>query len=76
MTRTAIITTRTDLGLTRPALASALGVSTKAVQSWELGTREIPEPVARIMRLAANDSQLLERLERVATKASTPRTTS
>ena len=64
MTPATFVTIRDNLGLTRAALAGALGVSTRAVQSWELGARDVPEIVARIMRLAAKDCGILERLER------------
>ena len=66
MTPATFVTIRDNLGLTRAALAGALGVSTRAVQSWEIGARDVPEIVARIMRLAAKDCRIVERLERSA----------
>lgn len=62
MTGPELLAARTALGLTQGALAAALGVDRRTVQFWEAGDRGIPETVARIMRLAATEPELLPRL--------------
>ena len=62
MTPTEFLTCRSALNLTQSALASTLGVGRRAVQYWEAGEREVPEPVARILRLAQTDPSILARL--------------
>lgn len=42
---------RKALGLTQPALAARLGVHPVTVARWEISTRRIPEPTARLIRL-------------------------
>ncbi len=54
---------RATLGLTQGALATKLGVSRRAIQQWEAAERAIPEIIARVMRLAALDTEILDRLE-------------
>ncbi|HUN01056.1 MAG TPA: helix-turn-helix domain-containing protein [Halothiobacillus sp.] len=63
MTPTDFRTIRAGLGMTQGGLASALGVSRRIVQYWESGERPIPETVARLMRLAASDAEILPRLK-------------
>ena len=56
---------RNDLGLTQGALAKKLGVSCRAVQSWEAtgaGARAVPGIFIRVMRLARAEPGLLDRL--------------
>lgn len=48
------------LGLTQSGLAHALGVETRTVQRWAAGQSDVPEPVARLLRVA--DRGLIERL--------------
>ena len=62
MTGPELQTARTALGMTQGALASALGVDRRTVQFWEAGDRAIPETVARIVRLAIAEPELLMRL--------------
>ncbi len=59
MTPAEFLACRTALGLTQGALASTLGVGRRAVQYWESGEREVPEPVARLMRAAVSHPGLL-----------------
>lgn len=42
---------RARLGLTQSQLAEKLGVSSKAVQSWEQGWRPVPGPVEKLMEI-------------------------
>jgi DNA-binding transcriptional regulator YiaG len=56
-------TARAALCLTQGALADCLGVSRRSIQHWEAGGRAVPETVARIMRLAQTDPELLTRLK-------------
>ncbi len=41
---------RSALGLTQAAFAAELGVYRETVARWEIGTRRIAEPVARLAR--------------------------
>lgn len=49
MTPAALRTARRGLGLTQEALAATLGVSVRAVQSWEQGQRPVPGWVPRFL---------------------------
>jgi transcriptional regulator with XRE-family HTH domain len=49
MTPADIITTRKTLGLTQTELGEAIGVSLRAIQHYEAGTRKIPKPVALLV---------------------------
>jgi DNA-binding XRE family transcriptional regulator len=49
MTATEIKTARLRLNLSQPALAERLGCTTRAVQSWEQGTRNMPETCQRLL---------------------------
>ncbi|MDR3736051.1 MAG: helix-turn-helix domain-containing protein [Acidobacteriaceae bacterium] len=62
MTPTDLRTTRAALGYTQGGLATALGVGRRTVQQWEAGDRSVPEPIARILRLAIADPTILPRL--------------
>ena len=42
---------RARLKMTQVQLASALGVRQETVARWEIGTRGIPEPTARLIEL-------------------------
>lgn len=42
---------RQSLGLTQTQLAEKLGVTLRAVQHYEGGSRQIPEPTARLIAL-------------------------
>lgn len=58
---------RIALGLTQIDLAKALGVVARTVRKWESqedlsSARSIPEPVARIMRLAQKERSVIWRL--------------
>jgi DNA-binding transcriptional regulator YiaG len=45
---------RAKLSMTQAALAAELGVRQETVARWEIGTRGIPEPTARLIeRIAA-----------------------
>jgi DNA-binding transcriptional regulator YiaG len=44
---------RARLGLRQRELAEALGVHLVTVARWEVGTRRIPEPTARLIELIA-----------------------
>lgn len=58
-----LTTIREALGLTREALADALGVSVDSVASWELGRRTIPDGVRRdIEALEAYTAQVVEHI--------------
>ena len=60
MTGPEFLAARTALGLTQGALATALGVARRTVQQWEAGDRAAPEPVARIIRAALADPNILQ----------------
>ena len=62
MSPTDFLAARTALGFTQGALAAALGVDRRTVQFWEAGDRAIPETVARVIRLAIAEPELLMRL--------------
>ena len=49
MTATEINAARLRLNLSQPALAERLGCTTRAVQSWEQGTRNMPETSQRLL---------------------------
>lgn len=49
MTPADFIAARRAMGLTQRALAERLGVSTRAVQHWEAGTRPVPRYAERAM---------------------------
>lgn len=49
MTAEALREYRTTSGLTQVGLASLLGVTPRAVQHWELGTRKVPQWVPRLL---------------------------
>ena len=61
MTPTALKSARAALGMTQGGLAEALGVSRRTVEQWECGGRNIPEPLARVIRLVSADPELLRR---------------
>ena len=48
---------RAELGLTQPELAKRLGVARNTVTRWEMGTRGIPEPVARLLEFLRKEAQ-------------------
>jgi DNA-binding transcriptional regulator YiaG len=62
MTGAELQSARTVLGLTQGALATILGVGRRAVQYWEADEREVPEPVARIVRASLIDRSILDRI--------------
>ncbi len=62
MTGPELQTARAALGLTQGALASALGVGRRTIQQYEADDRAIPEPIARVVRLAVSEAGLLDRL--------------
>lgn len=47
---------RQRLGLTQQDLAKLLGVSQRAVQYYEAGSRKVPGPVARILGLMEKEN--------------------
>ena len=49
MTATEVKQSRLRLNLSQPALAEKLGCTTRAVQSWEQGTRNMPETSQRLL---------------------------
>lgn len=51
MTPPEIRTTRESLGLTQAQLARLVGVDARTWRRWECAEREMPEPVARLLRL-------------------------
>lgn len=53
MTPAELRTILDSLGLTQAGAAAVLGVSERAVRSWASGFRNIPEPVAKLLRLMA-----------------------
>ena len=61
MTPAEFLAARAALGLTQGGLAEALGVSRRTVEQWECGGRNIPEPLARVIRLVSADPELLRR---------------
>ncbi len=54
-------TMRTDLGLSQSEMASALHVSTKSVQGWEIGN-PIPEPILILTQLLHDLPEVRKRL--------------
>lgn len=44
---------RAILGETQASLAERLGVSPRTVENWEIGHRNIPETVARLLKTLA-----------------------
>lgn len=63
MTPAEFLDIRIAVGFNRGGLASVLGVTGRSIQYWEAGGRAVPETVARIMRLAQTDPELLTRLK-------------
>ncbi|WP_299956656.1 DNA-binding transcriptional regulator [Acidocella sp.] len=59
MTPAELHAARTALGMTQGALASALGVGRRTIQQYEAGDRAIPELVARIVRAAIKNREIL-----------------
>ena len=51
MTPASIRETRTGLGLTQGTAARLVGVDGRTWRRWELGEREMPEPVCRLLGL-------------------------
>jgi transcriptional regulator with XRE-family HTH domain len=49
MTAADLIAIRKTLGLTQTELGEAIGVSLRAIQHYEAGTRKIPKPVAMLV---------------------------
>jgi transcriptional regulator with XRE-family HTH domain len=49
MTPADLTATRKTLGLTQTQLGEAIGVSLRAIQHYEAGTRKIPKPVALLL---------------------------
>jgi DNA-binding transcriptional regulator YiaG len=56
---------RRTLGLTTGGVARILGVDRRTVQRWIDGTREMPEPAYRLLRLLASLSDGVVRLRRL-----------
>jgi DNA-binding transcriptional regulator YiaG len=54
MTPTTLRAIRTTLGLTQAEAALLVGVQTRSWRHWEGGSRQIPEPVARLVGLLAS----------------------
>lgn len=48
---------RARLGITQREFAKLIGVSSNTVSRWELGTRQIPEPTARLIERVAKDAE-------------------
>jgi DNA-binding transcriptional regulator YiaG len=65
MTPTQILRWRTRLGMTQADAASLIGVSGAGWRKWEAGTREIPTPVERLLRLVETLPGAREALERM-----------
>lgn len=53
--RTVIETALASTGLSQVALAQALGVDPSTLRRWLSGSRELPEPVRRSLRVMASD---------------------
>lgn len=51
---------REELGWTQSALASALGVTLRAVQYYEVGKRPVPGPVDRLMAITLDLARKLD----------------
>jgi transcriptional regulator with XRE-family HTH domain len=49
MTPSDLIATRKTLGLTQTELGEAIGVSLRAIQHYEAGTRKIPKPIEKLL---------------------------
>ena len=64
MTGEELIVARAALGYTQGDLASTLGVGRRTIQHWEAGERLVPEPIARIIRLAKKYPRLMRQLAR------------
>ena len=56
MTSSELKTIRRCLGLTQRALAAAMGVSLRAVESWEQGKRPVPAWVPKFFDLLKSSS--------------------
>ena len=53
---------RSDLGLTQQRFAEALGVTRRSYVGWEMGERDIPQPVQILAELARTSIAARERL--------------
>ena len=53
MTPTELRAILDSLGLTQTGAAPILGVSPRAIRAWASGFRNIPEPLAKLLRLMA-----------------------
>lgn len=67
MTAAEVRTIRAELGLTQAEISAALGVDISAWRRWETdpakdSARAIPEPLARILRLARKSPGLIKRM--------------
>lgn len=50
MTPAEVRAARKALGLSQVAMAQAVGVSPRTITHWEAGSRNVPEPAARLIR--------------------------
>jgi len=71
MTAAEVRAIRAELGLTQAQLGDALGVDGRAVRRWETepgksSAQPVPEPMARILRLARRTPGLIQNLAAMA----------
>jgi putative transcriptional regulator len=53
---------RTKLGMSQSLFADVLGVTNKAVEAWEAGTKKSSGPVLRMFEILEKESLVLQRV--------------
>jgi putative transcriptional regulator len=53
---------RSKLGMTQAFLADVLGVTKKAVEAWEAGTKNPSGPVLRMLEILEKETSVLQRV--------------
>jgi DNA-binding transcriptional regulator YiaG len=54
MTPAEVRAARKALGLSQVAMAQVVGVTPRTITHWEAGSRNVPEPAARLIRSLEN----------------------
>lgn len=62
MTPTELRAILDSLGLTQTGAAPILGVSPRAIRAWTSGFRNIPEPLAKLLRLLASGAVTVDQV--------------